>query len=139
MTFHDPSGVDTLYKEIELKIYSINPVESKDWLTKEVTSSDEIIVIHEDSEALLKKNVQELAKLCKEKFVPWVEYYKFVEQFADLKYNHAITIHKSQGSTYKQAIINIRNVNINRNTVEKERLLYTGVTRAAELLILYNV
>lgn len=44
-----------------------------------------------------------------------------------------------QGSTYKQAIVNIKNININKNYKEKTRLLYTAVTRASELLILYNV
>lgn len=44
-----------------------------------------------------------------------------------------------QGSTYEQTIINIRDVNINRNIAEKQRLLYTGVTRSSYLLYLYKV
>lgn len=44
-----------------------------------------------------------------------------------------------QGSTYKQVIVNIRNLNINRNSKELLRLLYTAITRASELLILYKV
>lgn len=43
-----------------------------------------------------------------------------------------------QGSTYEKVIVNVRDVNKNRNQVEKQRLLYTAVTRASELLILYN-
>lgn len=43
-----------------------------------------------------------------------------------------------QGSTYKQAIVNVKNINLNKNKTEKERLFYTAVTRAAQLLILYN-
>ena len=50
-----------------------------------------------------------------------------------------IESNKMQGSTYKQAILNIRDIRINRDLQERERLLYTGVTRASELLILYNV
>ena len=50
-----------------------------------------------------------------------------------------IRIIRVQGSTYKQAILNIRDIRINRDLQERERLLYTGVTRASELLILYNV
>ena len=75
----------------------------------------------------------------KAKEISWIDYYNFVEMVADLKYNHAITVHKSQGSTYKQAIVNIKNIYINKNHKEKTRLLYTAVTRASELLILYNV
>lgn len=44
-----------------------------------------------------------------------------------------------QGSTYKQVIVNIKNLSINQNFKEYKRLLYTAVTRASELLILYKV
>ena len=70
--------------------------------------------------------------------ISWLDFYGFSENFADLKYNHAITVHKSQGSTYKQAIVNVKNLSLNRSKTEKERLLYTAVTRASKLLILYK-
>ena len=63
----------------------------------------------------------------------------FISLFATFKYNHALTVHKSQGSTYKQAIINIKNIEMNPNKKEKKRLLYTAITRASDLVILYNV
>lgn len=44
-----------------------------------------------------------------------------------------------QGSTYKQAVVNVGNLNYNKNASEKERLFYTAVTRASDLLILGNV
>lgn len=44
-----------------------------------------------------------------------------------------------QGSSYKEAIVNIGNLNLNKNLKEKQRLLYTAVTRASDLLILSNV
>ena len=44
-----------------------------------------------------------------------------------------------QGSTFEKTIINIKNINFNQDASEKERLLYTAITRASELLILYNV
>lgn len=46
---------------------------------------------------------------------------------------------RMQGSTYKQVIVNIKNLSINQNFKEHKRLLYTAVTRASELLILYKV
>ena len=57
----------------------------------------------------------------------------------DLDYGFSLTSHKSQGSTYKQAIINIKNIEMNPNKKEKKRLLYTAITRASDLVILYNV
>lgn len=44
-----------------------------------------------------------------------------------------------QGSTYKTTVVNIGNINFNSNLEEKQRLLYTAVTRASDLVILNNV
>lgn len=123
------------YEKVLLKYYSINPF--YDSLKKGTV--DNIIVIHEDSEKELKRVEKEMKDKAKTADIAWIDYYGFIEMFADLKYNHAITVHKSQGSTYKQAILNIRDIKINRDLQERDRLLYTGVTRASELLILYNV
>lgn len=134
--------MDDIYEEVTLKYYSVNYTESKvlDKDFKEaIVITDDIIVIHEDSEEDYKAVVKKMKDLAKAGIIAWVEYYGFIEQFADMKYNHAITVHKSQGSTYKKAIVNVRNININQIPVEKKRLLYTAVTRASDLLILYNV
>lgn len=112
---------EPIYKSIKLKCYFIN---------------GNIVVIHEDSE----KQYNEFLKLLKNKIsfsdINWIDYYDFIENFADLKYNHAITVHKSQGSTYKKVIVNVKNINISKN--DKQKLIYTAITRASELLILYN-
>jgi exodeoxyribonuclease-5 len=110
--------------KVKLKVYIIN---------------GNIPVVHEDSEKQFKKIVSDLRAKCKAKSVSWLGFYWFTELFADLTYNHALTVHKSQGSTYKKAVINIANININQNPEEKQRLLYTAVTRASDLVVLYNV
>lgn len=125
-------GKDPYFGNINLKYYSINYAK----VDNEIV--DKIIVIHEDSE----KDYERLVKILKNKAkfhdIDWKDFYNFIEKFADLKYNHAITVHKSQGSTYKQAIVNVKNLNMNRNNFEKNKLQYTAITRASELLILYN-
>lgn len=135
-------------KYIKLKYYSINPYKStnfdfpnKDtWDTgkKEDVISDNILVIHEDSEELLKETLKDIVDLVKEGSTTWPEYYKFLEGFADLKYSHALTVHKSQGSTYEKVIIDVTDINSNRDKDERKRLLYTAITRASDLLIIYN-
>lgn len=132
-------GNDDVFDTITLKYYSINPNVSTDWETGERTFIDNIRFIHEDSLVEFNKLVFRVKALATAGAISWVECLTFVESFADLTYNHAITIHKSQGSTYTKTILNIKNININQNTTERKRLLYTGVTRASELLILYNV
>lgn len=150
VTYRDRvSNNNNLYETATLKYYSINFTEateelfdsSDSWSSSDSSKTivDEILVIHEDSEDVLKRIGIYLKGKAKTKQIDWVDYYSFIEQFASMKYNHAITIHKSQGSTYKQAIVNIKDVNLNQDLVEKRRLLYTSVTRASDLLILYNV
>jgi len=113
------------YKEnVLLKVYRINGL---------------IYTIHEDHLNKYRKLTWSLINRCRAKKLHWVHYYDFIEQFADFKYNHALTVHKSQGSTYKDVVLNIKDIMKNRNKQERDRLLYTGMTRASNLLILYNV
>jgi superfamily I DNA/RNA helicase len=78
-------------------------------------------------------------KNCKEKLLSFEKRNAFIDIFAKIKYNHALTVHKSQGSTYKTVALNVKDISFNPNEKEKQRLFYTGITRASDLLILYNV
>lgn len=100
--------------------------------------NNNIRILHESSEGVFAEMKKDMRKKCIEKLVNWKDFYIFIEQFADIKYNHAISIHKSQGSTYNQVIINIRNCMLNKDVDEREKLLYTAITRAKELVVLYN-
>jgi GTPase SAR1 family protein len=125
----------TTFNPIVLKYYAVN-VKNSEQTGQPV---DNIIIIHEESDKDFEKLLANLRSMCKARVIPWVEYYAFKEGFASMKYNHAITVHKSQGSTYEQTIVNIKNLGLNKNKTERIRLLYTAVTRASELLILYKV
>lgn len=100
-----------------------------------------IKLLAEKSEAAFAKQVSKL-KSEAEKAKPmarrnaWSKYYKFLERYADVKYNYALTIHKAQGSTFDNVIV--INVDINRigNKIERNKLLYTGITRAKNKLFM---
>ena len=113
-----------------MKYYSINALNPFD---------DNLVVVHKDSEEKFKNTVKLLKHRAGIRDIDWVDVNKFINTFADLKYNHAMTVHKSQGSTFKQTIVDVGNIKLNRNKLELDRLLYTAVTRTSELLILYNV
>ena len=63
----------------------------------------------------------------------WNFYYiHYVEVFADIGYGYAMTVHKSQGSTYENVYIHLNNIMNNRN--ELKQCVYTGITRASKQL-----
>lgn len=130
------NGVIT--RTVPLKCYIINGNKSDDW-GDGVETWKGIFVIHEQSEAQFKQLTITLARNCSSKQLDYVTRNDFLDNFAEFKYNHAITIHKSQGSTYKRVILNVGSVKYNPIEKEKARLYYTAITRASNLLILYNV
>ena len=110
---------------IKLKFYRIN---------------DEVNIIHEDSEKIFRDMYYSVKNKCATEDWSYLAK-KYVEDkmFADFKYNHAISIHKSQGSTFKEGVINIGNVMFNKKADERQRMLYTAITRFSDLIILNNV
>lgn len=60
-------------------------------------------------------------------------YTKLHDAFADITYGYAMTVHKSQGSTYKRVFIDMKDI-IQRNPKEREsyQCLYTAITRASQ-------
>jgi exodeoxyribonuclease-5 len=56
------------------------------------------------------------------------EYFSLRDAFADLDYSYAITIHKSQGSTYDSVFVH----DDFKQSDEKMQLFYVALTRAAE-------
>lgn len=121
----DEQGVEIrTYDLATVKVYWVN---------------EELPILHETEQVRFGKMLQEIIIKCQKKLIPWHIKYIFAEQFVDFTYNHAITIHKSQGSTFQKSIVNVKNVLLNsKRPLEMQRLLYTGVTRAAKTLILFN-
>lgn len=64
----------------------------------------------------------------------WKKFYSNEKQFAWIKYNYAITAHKSQGSTYDAAIVLEWDINKNRKTEERNRIKYVAATRPRRAL-----
>jgi len=74
----------------------------------------------------------------------WGQYYRFCDRFAivpkgnslihRLQYSYALTVHQSQGSTFKKVFINGLNLFGCQETKMRNQLLYTGFTRAKDEL-----
>ena len=134
VTLIDSDNVLTENKEeiVKLKVYLINQ-----GLSYSPTRDDKsVFVIHEDSEKTFNKLKKKLKINAMHKLLSWSAFYKFVGSFADFKYNHALTIHKSQGSTFHTSIVDVSNIMQNYNVAERQRLLYTAITRASNFLVI---
>ena len=65
----------------------------------------------------------------------WTFYHEqYRDILADIDYGYALTIHKSQGSTYDNVFFDLKNALLNKN--ELKSLIYTGVSRASEKLMI---
>ena len=57
--------------------------------------------------------------------------------YLEIDYGYVLTIHKSQGSTYDDVYIEYNNILSNNKEIEKDKLLYTAITRSANKLHIY--
>jgi ATP-dependent exoDNAse (exonuclease V) alpha subunit len=57
-----------------------------------------------------------------------------IDRFAQLNYGYAITVHKSQGSTFKNVFIDIMDIFSNYKQEERIKCLYTAITRSSQSL-----
>lgn len=101
----------------------------------------ELEFLHEDSDAFFQYKLDELKEAAircdqSERKARWADFYKFLRCVADVSYAYAITAHKSQGSTYGTCVVDMKNIELNDNIVERNRILYTAMTRAKKELIL---
>lgn len=60
-----------------------------------------------------------------------------IDCFANLNYGYCITVHKSQGSTFKHVYIDMNDILDNNNMNETSKCLYTAITRSSKTLKLY--
>jgi exodeoxyribonuclease-5 len=58
------------------------------------------------------------------------------ETFAQVDYAYAMTVHKSQGSTFDHVLVDVPDLMTSGGM--QARILYTAVTRPAKSLTFYN-
>lgn len=66
----------------------------------------------------------------------WANFWEFKEMYADLRPCHALTVHRSQGSTYGTVFVHMGDIMSNRNKQEALQCLYVAVSRAADNVII---
>lgn len=64
----------------------------------------------------------------------WSDYYRYIDEFAQLRRCYWLTVHKAQGSTFQRVFVATPDIMNNNNVLERKRMLYTASTRAAKQL-----
>lgn len=62
----------------------------------------------------------------------WADYYRFQKSFADVQHDYAGSIHTAQGQTIQNTIVFASDIQCNPRITEANKILYTGITRAAQ-------
>lgn len=97
-----------------------------------------IPVVAEEDKPALKARLNELAEIAKKNRSAWGAYYSLKESFAEIDYAYAMTVHKVQGSTYKNVYVMAHEIyrpNSPRTGLEKNQMMRTATSRATTKLV----
>jgi hypothetical protein len=106
-----------------------------------IPSSPHLIVAHTDIGDLItyKDNSKLQADITKAAAAKdWNLYFQLRESFIDLRHAEALTIHKSQGSTFDTVFVDLSSLFTCRDPNERRRLLYVACSRARHRLYLVS-
>lgn len=65
----------------------------------------------------------------------WGEYYAYIENFSETQPVYALTIHRSQGSTFETVFVDLLDVRKNKTEVDMLKLLYVASSRPSKFLV----
>ncbi|MBF0453393.1 MAG: AAA family ATPase [Magnetococcales bacterium] len=84
----------------------------------------------------IRDRLSRLAQEAKAGKIPWWDFWNLRNSLADLRPCHAITVHRSQGSTFSNVFVDSENILANPNRQEALQCLYVAVTRASDCVVL---
>jgi ATP-dependent exoDNAse (exonuclease V) alpha subunit len=97
-----------------------------------------IKVVHEDAEEEFRSQLNALANKARasRRKEDWYEFWAMRESVASIKYSHALTAHRAQGSTFDFVFVSASDIMRNPNRTECRKCLYTAITRPTTRLFL---
>lgn len=97
-------------------------------------------VVHDQELDRYSSRLKELADLAK-KFPAeargyWAMYHRFKDLFSNIRYCYCLTVHRSQGSTYRRAFVDLNDILANNIRTERQSLIYVAFSRPSEELVI---
>lgn len=114
-----------------LTVEAFDPIE-RILIQKRITIIDEnsmpeyLFLLQSVKEKAIKASIKDI----------WISYYNIEKWSANVKYNYAITSHKSQGSSYTNVFLMEEDLDYNRKAVERNRIKYTSYSRPTDKLFI---
>jgi len=94
-------------------------------------------VPHEESMKLYSSKLKQAIDIAKKDRSKWGHYWALKKDFfSDIRPCHAITAHRSQGSTYDTTFVDAGDILANRNKLEGLKCLYVAVSRASRIVVM---
>jgi exodeoxyribonuclease-5 len=95
-----------------------------------------LLVIHPASAQDFKNDGEQIAYQARANGKLWKNFWEHQDLFHTVKYAYALTVHRSQGSTYENVWVDYQDILSNRNRTEAFQCLYTASTRPTTKLFL---
>lgn len=67
----------------------------------------------------------------------WSKFWALKGKYHDVRHAYALTVHKSQGSTFTKVFMDSGDISKNRDILERNQLIYVAMTRASNKVIIY--
>lgn len=109
-------------------------IKKKELMKTAITLNNRIQKISNDSAANWCKTHHD-SELCIKRKLAWKELLSFKDNVTCFDFEHSLTIHKSQGSTYTEVYLDTKDLNKLRDIKMKLRLMYVAMSRASEKVI----
>jgi exodeoxyribonuclease-5 len=116
-----------IYRHLTCYKLQIDPEFGEGWVTS--------YVIHESSERAYKALLDDLSNKARSRQGTWSSFWSAKEAIHDVRPCHAITAHRSQGSTYESAFVDTGDILCNRTRIEALQCAYVGCTRPRRILV----
>lgn len=95
-------------------------------------------IVKDKYKETLKNRLNSLAQQARTDKSKWRDYWSLRKSYHDVRHAYAITTHKSQGSTFENVVMDIKDINKNRETQNRNQLVYVAMTRASDKVYIYE-
>lgn len=129
-------GTESALRPVGEHLESVLPYEVLDVYAPATGTTGLLNVVAVGHLPIYEAELKRLKALALEDRALWKYYYRFAEAFTAVQPAYALTVHKSQGSTYTDVFLDINDITTNsrRDLKMTNRLAYVGVSRAQRSL-----